>query len=142
MTAITHNVTTDDVLDALPMASGNVTPTSQGLNTSMVDRWIRAGARRVNSVVRSYHGIDVDALEQYEVEVLRDGIVAYARYRCLEARDYDDTSIDRARDDFQDILQTIRRFPADLDSDDPSTRIRGSSSDAEKQWTSDNFGGW
>lgn len=135
-----HDVTVEDVLDRLPMATGNIGPDTSGLSTGQIERWIGAGARRVNAIVRR-HGMDPTDLPDHDIGILRDGIVAYAQWQCLEARDYDDKAA-RAREEFNDVLDAIRAFPSEFDSDDAADRIRSSESDGEPKWSTDAFGGW
>lgn len=137
-----HGVAVQDVLDRLPLPSGSVTDTSQGLNTAMIERWIRSGAGVLNSILRS-QGKDPVALGIDEKELVKQGIISYAEAYALKARSYDQQA-EAAFRAWDDTRRIIREIPSDMTpSDDPRKRIVSSSGTADKsRWGTNSFRGW
>jgi hypothetical protein len=113
----THNVTADDVVEDLPFATGTVTATSKGLNTPMVERWVKAAAGQLNAILIR-KGFDVDNLGENESELVRMGISAFARGRALKKREYDGAGDELAI--FNDVKDTIRRMDQDMGETAPT----------------------
>lgn len=113
MTVNVHTVTVEDVLNRLPMAQGSVTETSKGLNTGMIESFIKTAAGILNALLNRA-GASPDTLGADEIELLREGIISYAESRCLVARDYSEDKINRAYRQWEEIRKTIRDYPGDL----------------------------
>ena len=146
MTINTHDVTVADVTSILPGDFSFLSETSQGLNTVMIEGWIKTGAGLLNSLIRS-QGKDIDNLGPDEREVIRMGIIAFAESRCLKATGREQAAIDAAERSWRDTQKAIRDFPSEMaPSDDASVRIRGREIDpaytTQPKWRSDRFGGW
>lgn len=113
----THNVTAAEVIEDLPFAEGAITASSKGLNTSMVERWVKAAAGQLNAILIR-KGFDVDNLGENESELVRMGIFAFARGRALKKREFDGGDDELAA--FDDVKNTIRRMEHDMGETAPS----------------------
>lgn len=143
MSVETHNVTPDDVLAGLPMASGQVTQSSDGLSTDDLDRYIRRGAGRLNAILEG-RDIDPANLDEYPNfrETVRIGIIAYAQLKALEHHGYggDDAQIERLQKEWDDIRDTLRNRDRDAgESHDGEAAVR-SNVDTSSDKTSTTWG--
>lgn len=126
MSVETHNVTADDVLDGLPLASGQVTASSDGLSTTQIDRWIKRAAGRFNAILEG-RSINPEKLDDYPNfrETIRAGIIAYAQARALEVRQYDGDRVQSREDEYNEIKSDVRSRARDLgQSIDGSSEVR------------------
>lgn len=140
MATETHGVEPSHVIHRTPMARGSVTMDSAGVTLGDLEHWIATASGIVNSILRSKTR-DPTELEDDETLVVTNAIEAYAEWKLLRAREYDDLAAD-ARDEWKETLDAIRELPEMMEGDQSHRKIKHSSSDLDPQWDSDNFGGW
>ena len=139
MAVQTHSVTHDDVLDELPFATGGVTATSDGLNTGQIDGWITRGAARVNSILSS-RSVPIDSLDENQSSVVRQAIIAYAKAKCLEVREFPEDRVGRVYGEWRGLLKTLRSTLSDLgDAVDETAEVK-SNVDTSSDKKSTKFG--
>lgn len=108
----TWGVTVEDVLDRLPLARGQVTASSAGLNTGMIERWTRTASGILGALLVR-NGINPESLGVYERELARDGVISYAESKALAQREFPEERVKRAWDVWEEVRRTLRTLPQD-----------------------------
>lgn len=116
-----HGVTSADVIAQLPATDkpGQITSTSQGLNTVQIDAWIEEAAATLNATLERYRITDpATELTPNAAVMARAGVIAYALWMCaLTSKNSPRAEVYKARWDA--TLTHLRETPVDLGSSRP-----------------------
>lgn len=139
----THNITTDDVLDRLPLETSRITATSKGLDTGQLDAWVVEAAGQLNALL-SRAGADVDNLDDKDTELVRAGILAYAVARALEVANASDDQINRHWSQWLSTKDIVSTSPDTLSgrSDSFHTNIPNRDADEGRRFSGDGWTGY
>lgn len=111
MAITTYSVTTTDVLnDVGGVDTSVIGASSTPVTTSMIEEWIDRGAGQLNMILES-KGISPSGLDDNGNELMRAGVIAYAKAKVLEKFNRDAS---RAWEQFGSVRKTLREQEEDL----------------------------
>ena len=143
MTVETYDIEAGDILGDLPFPTGAVSASSDGVDTSDIDRWIVRGAARVNALLRRAKITPASVKKRPEtLEVVRGAIETYAARRALIKAEWYDDPLPILDEEWKAATEQIRNFPDEVgDAFDRSTAVRSNAPDKKtdrtfigKQW--------
>jgi len=142
----THNVDADDVLGEVPYETQYVTQSdSTPLCKDDIDGWIASASGILNALLTS-RGFSPASLGDDEAEVLRAGVIAWAKAKTLSRLKADADEIRDARREYEDYRDVVRKMPQELGNSQTASMTVHSNVDPDaptaKKWDSDSFGGW
>lgn len=116
----TFGVLVSGVLAGLPFSEGTVTPTSKGLNSSLVTAFITQASGQLSAALVSI-GCDPEVLTDDELQVVASGVLGYARAQCLIKRQFPESDYKPHLDQWEQSRSLILRFVGGLGKSDPTS---------------------
>lgn len=115
----TFGVLASRVLEGLPFADGTVTPTSKGLNTSLVTSYITQASGQMAAALVSI-GCTPETLTDDELQVVASGVLGYARAHCLIKRQFPEGDYKQFLNEWETSRAQVLRFVGGLGKSDPT----------------------
>lgn len=143
-----YQVSVQDVLDTLPANTSNVTATSNGLNTSQIEKYIARASGQITALLVR-HGIDPVSVGDDEVELIRDAIIAYASGCSLDRIGASSEQVNRRYDEWKRLVEIISTRPQNLgesqnveSASQVKSNINISCPSRRGSWNSKSWTGW
>lgn len=116
----THSVTAAGIVARLPFAPGNVTSSSDALDTDTIDEWIDEAAAQLNALLQR-HGIDPSDIGGDTLSIVQSGIRAYAIARALSHRNFPAERVETQWENWNRVRDMLRTEPQSLGDDQEAT---------------------
>ncbi len=125
-----HGVTDSKVLDGLPYPDGRVTEKGQGLTLPKIRGYIEDAAGELNAYMKSRQ-IDPANLDSDASRIAVQGIVAYARWKCLSVSGGNPQSASDYKEEWEQKRQFFQTLKGGMGSSDPPQGVTYSSVDPD-----------